>query len=318
MSVFKRIIALLFAVVCAFSMNMCVFASSELSLTVECAYEEELLSGVNVKIYFVAKEISRSEYMLTKEFEKYSIMIDDYENPEQLKSAALAIETYVERDSIAPYDYSVTDADGKVKFPVHASKLEKGVYLVVTDAYETEKGVYDAEPFLVILSNDSHMSSIITKPKFFDKEIFFTTTVKVLKIWEDGVSERPEKIEIELILDGKVVDTVILSEKTNWRYMWKDLKKGDYSVCEKSVPDGYRVSVSHEGITFVIKNTASEMPPDEEDTTTGTTVPQEEPPEKLPQTGMLKWPVPYLACAGILLVMAGWVINRKNEIKNEK
>lgn len=33
----------------------------------------------------------------------------------------------------------------------------------------------------------------------------------------------------------------------------------------------------------------------------------------LPQTGQLNWPVPVLACSGILLFAAGWCLNRKGK-----
>ena len=36
----------------------------------------------------------------------------------------------------------------------------------------------------------------------------------------------------------------------------------------------------------------------------------------LPQTGQLNWPVPVLACSGVLLFAAGWVLNRQGKKKN--
>ncbi|KIR03186.1 hypothetical protein P261_02001 [Lachnospiraceae bacterium TWA4] len=35
------------------------------------------------------------------------------------------------------------------------------------------------------------------------------------------------------------------------------------------------------------------------------------PPSRLPQTGLLWWPVPILACAGLVLFMIGWIIKRR-------
>ena len=34
------------------------------------------------------------------------------------------------------------------------------------------------------------------------------------------------------------------------------------------------------------------------------------------QTGQLNWPVPVLACSGVLLFAAGWVLNRQGKKKN--
>lgn len=313
MSILKRTIVIFTAVILAFSINICVFASSKLSLTVECAYGEETYSDVNVKIYLIARETGEAEWEITEEFADYSVSVGYSESSEQMRAAALALASYIERDSIPPYDYGRTDINGKVCFPVNASRLEKGIYLVVTDDYETENNKYVTEPFLTFLTDDNTDGNVIAKPKFFDKETLLSTTVKVLKVWEDSGTQRPEEIEVELIRDGETVDTVVLNEKMNWRYTWDNLEKGDYLVCEKNVPQGYEMSIIHEGIIFVIKNTANELTTGEDNSQSETTTQT-----KLPQTGMLKWPVPYLAGAGILFFMAGWVINRKNELKNEK
>ena len=37
---------------------------------------------------------------------------------------------------------------------------------------------------------------------------------------------------------------------------------------------------------------------------------------KLIQTGQLNWPVPVLACSGVLLFAAGWVLNRQGKKEN--
>ncbi len=321
MSIFKRTLAIFFAVaVFVFSMNISACASSELSLTVECAYNEEPFADVEVRIYLVAKENRTSEFELAEEFEKYSVLINNDKNSEQLRAAALALASYAERDNITPYDYCKTDINGSACFPVNANRLEQGIYLVAADDYTREGSTSTAEPFLVFLPDENAdgkvSSNVITKPKFFDKETFLSTSVKVLKVWEDDETQRPEEIEVELICNGKIVDTAVLNEEMNWRCTWDNLESGDYLVCEKNVPEGYEVSISLEGITFVIKNTAKETPTVEGDPQPVTTESQTEP--KLPQTGMLKWPVPYLACAGLLFLLAGWAINRKNELENEK
>lgn len=316
MSTFRRCLAIFFAVVVfIFSMNISVCASSELSLTVKCAYNEEAFADAEVRIYLVAKETQASEFEPAGEFKKYSVLIDNEKDPEQLRAAALALASYVERDNITPFDYGNTDVNGLVRFPVNANRLENGIYLVAADDYTKGKNTFSAEPFLVILTDDGE---VIAKPKFFDKETFLSTSVKVLKVWEDNETQRPEKIEVELIRNGEIVDTVVLNEEMNWRYTWDNLESADYLVCEKNVPEGYAVSITHEGITFVIKNTSKEITTGE-----GSSQPSKETTEsktepKLPQTGMLKWPVPYLACAGLLLLLVGWAINRKNELENEK
>ena len=31
----------------------------------------------------------------------------------------------------------------------------------------------------------------------------------------------------------------------------------------------------------------------------------------LPQSGQLNWPIPFMACSGVLLFAVGWVLDRK-------
>ena len=64
---------------------------------------------------------------------------------------------------------------------------------------------------------------------------------------------------------------------------------------------------------------------EEEETTTtpddsttrpqGTTKPDDE--DKLPATGALRWPIPYLAGFGLLLIIIGYAKIRKSELADE-
>lgn len=175
-----------------------------------------------------------------------------------------------------------------------------------------------------------------------------TITRKVLKVWEDDgrEEERPEEIVVQLLRDGEVYSTVTLNEANNWRHTWSSLSsKYDWTVVEKE-PSGYTVKVSQEGITFVITNTIGEPDePDEPDHPDNPDNPDhpdnpdnpdhpenpdspgepshpnqpgspdvpdipEAPETRLPQTGMLWWPVPMLAAAGLLLILLGLLRNR--------
>ena len=108
---------------------------------------------------------------------------------------------------------------------------------------------------------------------------------------------------MQLLRDGRVYDTVTLSEENNWRYTWTGLDEDfTWRVVEAEVPEGYTVSVQREGITFVLTNThlsctPSDPPLDRPSGNSG---------NKLPQTGSLWWPVPLLLCGGILLLILGW------------
>ena len=79
-----------------------------------------------------------------------------------------------------------------------------------------------------------------------------------------------------------------------------------WRVTEQPV-DRYTVSVTQEGITFVVTNTGgqpgSDVPPPP-NPGTGT---------KLPQTGLLWWPVPVLAVAGLAFLALGAAFRKKKD-----
>ena len=67
-----------------------------------------------------------------------------------------------------------------------------------------------------------------------------------------------------------------------------------WSVREEHVPDGYVVTYRVNGQEFLIYNTRT-----------------------LPQTGQLKWPVPVLAAAGLVLITAGVIVGKGKKQKDE-
>ena len=82
------------------------------------------------------------------------------------------------------------------------------------------------------------------------------------KQWADSDDpNRPESIEVSLLANGVVQETVTLSESSNWSYTWNDLDVLDsndqlitYDIQEESL-EGYSVEVTSNGYTFTITNT---------------------------------------------------------------
>lgn len=177
-----------------------------------------------------------------------------------------------------------------------------------------------------------------------------TTERRVLKVWEDGEDDaRPESIVVQLLKDGEVYDTVTLSQANNWRHTWTRLDAdARWQVVEYQTPAGYTVLVEREETAFIMTNTLeTEIPEEpvpggpgeseepEPDTPEEPNIPDEPVPgspgfwepdapapsdqpgqpgeETLPQTGVLWWPVPLLACGGLLLFSIGWGRRRRDE-----
>lgn len=226
------------------------------------------------------------------------------------RALAQTLDAYVARDNPAPLRTARTGSDGWAAFP----ELAPGLYLVTGEKYTSGQTTYAPEPFLVCIpgmhpETGDWVYDVEASVKFGSETNppgeEGTVDRKVLKVWRDGGNpdKRPAEIRVQLLKDGRVYDTVTLSEENNWRYTWTGLDE-DYTwrVVEAEVPDGYTVSIRREGITFVLTNTRPSDPPP--------TPSPEEPSggsgNRLPQTGSLWWPVPLLLCGGILLLILGW------------
>ncbi len=83
-----------------------------------------------------------------------------------------------------------------------------------------------------------------------------TTTVEGTKTWKDGdAADRPSSIKVDLLQNGKVIDTKVVTTENNWKYEFTDLAAYDadgkaytYSVKEQSVA-GYKSEVHGYDIT---------------------------------------------------------------------
>ncbi|MBJ8102205.1 Cna B-type domain-containing protein, partial [Bacillus cereus group sp. N11] len=82
------------------------------------------------------------------------------------------------------------------------------------------------------------------------------TTVEGTKTWKDGnATNRPTTIKVDLLQNGKVVDTKEVSAAGKWKYAFTDLAAYDaegnaykYEVKEQPV-DGYKSEVKGYDIT---------------------------------------------------------------------
>ncbi|MFQ9705984.1 MAG: Cna B-type domain-containing protein [Limosilactobacillus pontis] len=91
-----------------------------------------------------------------------------------------------------------------------------------------------------------------------------TTTVTVKKAWNDANNQdgiRPASVTVNLLANGKVVQTATLTANDNWTATWANLpvyqngKQVTYTIVEAKVPAGYQSMVSQNGTTFTVTNT---------------------------------------------------------------
>ena len=71
---------------------------------------------------------------------------------------------------------------------------------------------------------------------------------------------------MDILKDGVVLKSVILSSSNNWSYSWEvSDKTGNWSVSEKDVPAGYQVLITKNKTAFTVTNTKVPDDPDKPD-----------------------------------------------------
>ena len=324
----KRTLALLAAVLCLLTSVAQAAGSIDLTrkptLTLTYRDGKTALSGAKFSIYRVADADETGELTVRSEFDEFDLDIRG-KNDRRWREMAQTLESYVLRREVTPADSGKTDKTGMLTFPTQGKTLAAGLYLVIGERRTQGGNDYDAEPFFVLLptqdlENNEWVYDVSANVKFGKTPVpddGDTVTRKVLKVWDDDGAEdsRPQEITVELLRNGKVYDTVKLSEKNNWRYTWLDLDAdARWSVTEKTV-SGYTVSITREGITFVVTNTKKPERTDTPDTPVKPSNPSKpSSPTKptLPQTGAVWWHVEALALSGLVFLILG-ALDRKTE-----
>ena len=314
------------------------------SLTVHFGQEDTGFPDVTFRLYYVASISSDAALTLAGDFSAYPVTFDGLSTSEW-RALAQTLAGYAARDDLPPLQTAQTNADGDASFPL----LPTGLYLVVGDTYSSGPDTYTPEAFLVSLPNADETTGDwvydVTAHCKYDVRHDEPQTVsrQVIKLWDDAdaAEHRPAQIVVQLLRDGQVYDTVTLDKGNDWQYTWTELDAGSHwQVTEYDTPEGYSVLVSQEGAVFIMTNRYHEdvptpspspsptpsAPTPSPSPTFSTAAPSLSPtstpiptptatgkPPILPQTGMLWWPVPVLACGGMLLFLIGWIRRRKHD-----
>lgn len=256
--------------------------------------EHRPISGGTFTLRMVAEAVSENNnlsYVFTPEFAESGVDLSDL-NAEGLSEQLAA---YAEEEQIQGITRS-SGEEGSVTF----SDLVLGLYLIVQEG--SVEGYYPIDPFIVSVpmtnaDGTGWIYDVNASPKAEIRPIPEYMDLTVRKVWEDNDNEegnRPVSVTIQLLQNGTVYDTIVLSEENNWEYTWEDLSaEYSWTVREIDVPSGYMVTYEYGEFIIIIKNT-----------------------EKLTQTGQLNWPIPVLAGAGLVLLMGGWMM-RFNKRKKD-
>lgn len=319
MKYFKRILLSLTAVSLLFSLfSVNVLANRrETAFTLLYHDNGKALAGAEFSLYFVAEENSNGGFDVSEPFNHYNIKITSEEDG--MRALASTLEGYVLKDGIMPVEAGEINDMGSLTFPVGNAPLKNGIYLVLGERHFANGMVYDASPFMIRLSGGN--ITVEVKYSVFDSKNLgsYISTLRVLKVWADEKDGKtpPTDITVQLLKDGKVYGTAVLNKENNWRYDWFNLPQSSRWSVVELVPDGYTATVVREGNTFVVTNTLKQednKPSDSasESSSSSSSSSSSQSKPTLPQTGVLWWPVPLSAVAGIGFLIFG-ILSKKNE-----
>ncbi len=272
------------------------------SLTVEYINSGKAFEGLDVCTYKIADVYEDGTYQLTKDFADYSVNIYGITSQAEWRSVASTLSSYIAADSIKPSYTAITNEKGCAVF----TDIEAGMYLTLEIKSTADETVITFESFLTAvpspMDEGEHLYDVVARPKSSSytptrKEIEH----KVVKQWKDNgnSSGRPANVEIDILRNGKVYDSVILSSENNWSYSWKYEDDGSkWQAVERNISGDYKATVEYDGSTMIVTNTCHKTP------------------ENPPQTGDISTTEPYIismSISGILLMIMAILLKRREQ-----
>ena len=268
------------------------------SLTVTYRYGETAFSGVQVKLYRIAQVSADFQYTPTQAFQAYGLRLNGIQAAGEWDVIRSTLEAHILADRITPDAVSETNGDGKVQF----DQLATGMYLAIVGQTIQDDLHCHFDSALVTLpglgqdGRWEYAVSVNAKAEALPPvDADWETELKVLKLWkgDEGRTDRPDSITVEIFRDGISQETVVLSEENRWSYNWKAKDDGaSWTVVERNVPQGYTMTVETREDAFVLTNTRTDT--DE--------------PGKPPLTGDTFNAMPYIllmTISGMMLIVLG-------------
>ncbi|MGN0709774.1 MAG: Cna B-type domain-containing protein, partial [Anaerovoracaceae bacterium] len=174
---------------------------------------------------------------------------------------------YLKDESGSIVDTAKNDADGNFSFSriVFTEPGSKTYTISEQHAGEMIDGIrYDDAEYPVTVTaskdKDGQLKTAVSYPS--GTPVFTNRAAKVLtvnKVWDDDNDKygmRPSSVTVNLMCDGKVVDTAQLSKDSGWTWTFENLDpEKDYTVSEVLAEDsGYSCDVSYDGDTVTLTN----------------------------------------------------------------
>lgn len=266
----KRILSLILTLtmcvctLCTFSVQALtpLDPDAEASLTLHYQKDGAAFADLQIGIYRIAEALPDGTFQLIEPFASYPLNIYGITKQEQWNQVAQTVYSYIIADQIAPDRELTTDEKGAVCF----SDLDTGLYFVREVIAENTSGTYVFNQFMVYVPTPQPDGSYSYDVEAIPKCTGFVPKNRhsVTKLWQDGGKQdlRPKEVAVDIYKDGALIETQILSADNNWTYTWY-VSADDHShwtVAERTVPDGYKVTIRQNGSDFSIINTCQTLP----------------------------------------------------------
>lgn len=289
-------------------------------ITLDFRAFEGLDTEMRWDIFKVADIIDAETFEITEEFREYPIKFD-ISTKEALNSLAYTLSYYAISESLEPYCSKSCMPDDMLI----AENLPQGFYLIQSGQVEYNSFVYSSAPVVVCVADGEVYGT--------DWQLDITVVPKLGLVCSGAASdkiscvvkakftntEETHDVKVSLFKDGVIYDTIILNAANEWQYVWPELdNKNEWTIIENDLPENFFVNfemeyldaegrgVKYFEITNSYKDKVTTTAPPATTTIQTTTTAQ-----KLPQTGMLLWPIPVLSLLGIILIAAGSLMLRK-------
>lgn len=269
------------------------------ALTVQYKRGEAFFEGLEIETYKIADVFEDGTFELCAPFADYPVNIHGITSQTEWKKIAETLAAFAAADKIEADLSAVTDGTGTVKF----EDIKAGMYLTLSERVETEKDVTVFENFITVLpamgEDEGLEYNVKAFPKCAEYEIKpVEKEYNVIKLWKDTAPQkRPETVKIDILKNGELFASVVLSDENNWSHTWKAVDdNSNWQAVEREVPDGWTVTVEEKGDTIVVTNTSQYTE------------------NNAPQTGVVEvlWPYALAACfAGVVILMLAAVRKRK-------
>ncbi len=345
----KRICGVIFALALCLVASLTVSAAAGKTGSIKLHY---VLDSCTFRIYRVADYDSQGGYKLTSAFSSLPVdwtQMDD----EDWYDLASTLSTMVTSNSISATKSAQTNSSGDVSF----TSLSQGLYLVTADQMTKDNTSYTVQPLIIAVPGVEGDGTVsydreATVSKYTTKTLTTYTSISVHKVWSgDDTSVRPKSIKVKLLRDGKVYRTATLKKSNSWRKKWSKLDASyTWTVVEKKVPSGYKVSYSGTDTAIIVKNKYTKKTTQEKKSSSGKSDDKDDEDSKLktdsltdqtpggnknltdatpsgssnpsgsssglPQTGLNWMPVMILVPVGLLCLVIGMIRRRRSEGKS--